>query len=68
MLLPRKLEPCQSRLCRRTVRKAYGFPRRFLVRVGRLRLQREAQPRLNGGWQLPERQSLSALCGGEAAI
>jgi hypothetical protein len=33
----------------------------------RLRSEGEAKPRLVHSWTLPERQSLSALCGGEAA-
>jgi len=57
-----------TRLCRRTVRKGYAFP-------GSLRKPFEAMPRtVRGGAspfiedKLPERQSLSALCGGKAAM
>jgi len=57
------------RLCRRTVRKGCAFPRASEYELG------EAEPRrvIGGGASSkersqPERQSLSALCGGKAAV
>jgi len=57
------------RLCRRTVRKGSAFPKDLLFRMRPcLRPHGEAQPRLVHCGARPERQSLSALSGGKAAV